>query len=539
MVRGGDAARPSSSQKPSIPPVLSKKLNRKNLLKASESSATKKKIDLGSRNGEKKLALLDWKEVNKKQSGDRQQKGPRDQGQTLRSEESDDVMREAPAQDDVMGESQARAQDDVSRVTRGTEINDALNRTYDLVHEDQTTREEQNVEMMEADEPTAEPPARTEASSPKAQKQPTPIEAEKPKKAINWTLSDEILADIACQYCHGKGCLRKKGQYRIDPIRGPAVRCNTCTRTYQGSSVMSLLQASAYSPTVYNAMRMAERWIEENKKALNRSGSRDQEPDWIQHAVKQHKAELTCPTCKRKDTFRLQGHAQNRRVIRCGSCGKIQSGDNAENVVTSALGADWKSKAKLNEPRSRKCISSAVARTAKISVPLGTGGGKERIPSPRTTTGRPMTTPLNRKRSDSAAASPTMGKYALLAPDDGNVEDTHARIDTGRHQPNRADKDSETTDEDPIMSTDLATADPPLYTGVERKRSRCPGTHGTHWSHRFQTSKKQCSHFKPRMTLSQSRLKTRLRKSTASQTKRIERKYTYLPEHNRRMHGQS
>lgn len=39
---------------------------------------------------------------------------------------------------------------------------------------------------------------------------------------------------------------------------------NMYTRTYQGSPIMNLLQAAAYSPPVCKAMHMAELWIDVN-----------------------------------------------------------------------------------------------------------------------------------------------------------------------------------------------------------------------------------------------------------------------------------
>ncbi|PXF46499.1 hypothetical protein BWQ96_03734 [Gracilariopsis chorda] len=168
----------------------------------------------------------------------------------------------------------------------------------------------------------------------------------------NWTLTDEVLADLKCAYCEDIGSVRPSGQNRNDPYRGPALKCKLCTRRFQGRSVMNLLHAAAHSPVVFSALRTAEECIQENKKqiaaqkeeqkqAMQAKKSKEQPPDWIQIALRDHKHKLRCPNCQAQGKFTLHGRSKGLKVLRCTECKTTQPGDAADSVMSKALGSDW------------------------------------------------------------------------------------------------------------------------------------------------------------------------------------------------------
>lgn len=188
------------------------------------------------------------------------------------------------------------------------------------------------------------------------------VTARKNTPAQTWTLSDEVLADMKCTCCSHTGKLRPSGRYRIDPVRGPQLKCRQCTRTYQGRRVLSLLSASAHSPTVFTALKTAEEWVAENTKAIAAKRAAEVPvKDWIGLATKKHRSSLRCTNCNAKGRIQLfGGHTQGERAIRCAECKKKYVAEAAEHVLNMSVGSDWKDN--LEQPRQ----SSSPTRTRRV-----------------------------------------------------------------------------------------------------------------------------------------------------------------------------
>lgn len=407
---------------------------------------------------QKKLALVDYKEVDKSN------------GNGAGIVESRDPCN-ATNDDDVMNE------------RSGTDTNDALCATYDLQHEkcnpkaDTATGEgkagpkskeeiDGSPSRQDDEMPDVQPAVVTkkavsapETKVPEAPKVDTAKESPKPRNRIhNWTLSDEILADIACHYCQQKGSIRKSGQYRVEPIRGPSLRCKNCTRTYQGGPVLSLMNASAHSPTVFAAMRQVEKWIANHKQDIasgnSASVAKTVSTDWIALAVRKHKKHLQCPKCKSKGTLTLCGSNGSRRVIRCSDCRKTQIGDAAETTLANSLGKNWMQDIALATAEEKLDTALPSKQTAQKPSPVPT--------TPVTANGVKNASRVQRKTPSPIQAveatkirPPTTAQLPQKEPRKQTTEGSRD-LQTPLHRDSMIDEGnrSQSTDEYPVMEED-------------------------------------------------------------------------------------